>query len=43
MERVLEAIEAAGPRARLRRVVIDRYLALPDPPTGFHASSPPDS
>jgi ABC-type branched-subunit amino acid transport system substrate-binding protein len=29
MRRVLDAIEAAGPQARLRRVVIERYLALP--------------
>jgi branched-chain amino acid transport system substrate-binding protein len=37
MQRVLEAIEAAGPRARLRRVTIARYLALPAPPTEFSA------
>jgi branched-chain amino acid transport system substrate-binding protein len=35
MQRVLEAIEAAGPRARLRRVTIDRYLKLPAPSTEF--------
>jgi len=39
MQRVLDAIEAAGPRARLRRVTIDRYLALPAPSTRFSASS----
>ena len=37
MQRVLQAIEAAGPRARLRRVTIDRFLALPAPPTRFSA------
>jgi ABC-type branched-subunit amino acid transport system substrate-binding protein len=37
MQRVLEAIEAAGPRARLRRVTISRFLALPAPPTEFSA------
>ncbi|HEX5622435.1 MAG TPA: hypothetical protein VFX51_28685 [Solirubrobacteraceae bacterium] len=35
MQRVLEAIEAAGPRARLRRVTIDRFLKLPAPSTAF--------
>jgi ABC-type branched-subunit amino acid transport system substrate-binding protein len=29
MRRVLDAIEAAGPHARVRRVVIERYFALP--------------
>jgi branched-chain amino acid transport system substrate-binding protein len=37
MQRVFEAIEAAGPRARLRRVTIARFLALPAPPTRFSA------
>jgi hypothetical protein len=37
MQRVLQAIEAAGPRARLRRVTIARYLALPAPSTEFWA------
>jgi len=37
MQRVLEAIEAAGPRARLRRVTIARFLALPAPSTRFSA------
>jgi branched-chain amino acid transport system substrate-binding protein len=37
MQRVFEAIEAAGPRARLRRVTIDRFLALPEPSTRFSA------
>jgi hypothetical protein len=37
MQRVLEAIEDAGPRARLRRVTIARYLALPAPSTEFSA------
>jgi branched-chain amino acid transport system substrate-binding protein len=35
--RVLEAIAAAGPRANLRREVVDRYLALPPPPERFTA------
>ena len=35
--RVLEAIEAAGPRGRLRREVVERYLALPPPPERFTA------
>jgi branched-chain amino acid transport system substrate-binding protein len=35
--RVLEAIEAAGPRARFRREVVERYLALPPPPERFTA------
>jgi ABC-type branched-subunit amino acid transport system substrate-binding protein len=35
MRRVLEAITDAGSRARMRRVVIERYLALPAPDTGF--------
>ena len=37
MRRVLEAIEAAGRRANLRRVVVERYLALPPPPERFTA------
>ena len=35
--RVLDAIEAAGRRASLRRVVAERYLALPPPPERFTA------
>ena len=35
MRRVLDAIDAAGKRARLRRVVIERYLALPAPAERF--------
>ena len=35
--RVLDAIEAAGPRGRLRREVVERYLALPPPPERFTA------
>ena len=34
---MLEAIEAAGPRANLRREVVERYLALPPPPERFTA------
>ena len=34
-QRVLDAIEAAGPRARHRRMTIARYLALPAPSTEF--------
>ena len=34
---VLEAIEAAGRRANLRRVVAERYLAQPPPPERFTA------
>jgi ABC-type branched-subunit amino acid transport system substrate-binding protein len=37
MRRVLDAIAAAGPRARLRREVIARYLALPPAADGFTA------
>jgi branched-chain amino acid transport system substrate-binding protein len=37
MRRVLEAIGDAGGRARLRRVVAERYLALPPAETGFTA------
>jgi ABC-type branched-subunit amino acid transport system substrate-binding protein len=36
MQRVLDAIEAAGPRARYRREVIDRYVALPEPNLSFY-------
>ena len=35
--RVLDAIEAAGPRARVRREVAERYLALPPLPERFTA------
>ena len=35
--RVLDAIEAAGPRGRLRREVAERYLALPPLPDAFRA------
>ncbi|HWM12068.1 MAG TPA: hypothetical protein VNO82_22090 [Solirubrobacteraceae bacterium] len=35
--RVLEAIEAAGARANLRREVVRSYLALPPPPEEFTA------
>ena len=34
---VLDAIEAAGPRGRLRREVVERYLAQPPPPEAFTA------
>jgi branched-chain amino acid transport system substrate-binding protein len=37
MRRVLQAIEDAGPRGRLRRVVAERYFALPEPPFAFRA------
>jgi branched-chain amino acid transport system substrate-binding protein len=37
MRRVLEAIAGAGPRGRLRRVVAERYLALPPVADGFTA------
>jgi branched-chain amino acid transport system substrate-binding protein len=37
MRRVLDAITAAGSRARLRREVIARYLALPPADDGFTA------
>ena len=37
MRRVLDAIEAAGPRARLRREVVEHYLALPPPREAFRA------
>jgi branched-chain amino acid transport system substrate-binding protein len=37
MRRVLEAISDAGARARVRRVVAERYLALPPAETGFTA------
>jgi ABC-type branched-subunit amino acid transport system substrate-binding protein len=37
MRRVFEAIEAGGGRARLRHVTIERFLALPAPPTDFTA------
>jgi ABC-type branched-subunit amino acid transport system substrate-binding protein len=37
MRRVLEAITDAGPRARLRRVVVQRYFALPAPDERFTA------
>jgi branched-chain amino acid transport system substrate-binding protein len=36
MQRVLDAIEAAGPRARLRRETIAAYLALPPASTRFY-------
>jgi hypothetical protein len=36
MQRVLDAIEAAGPRARLRRVTIEKYLALPPASKRFY-------
>ena len=39
MRRVLDAIEAAGPRGNLRRAVIDAYRALPAPPRGFTSFS----
>jgi branched-chain amino acid transport system substrate-binding protein len=35
--RVLDAIEAAGTRARVRREVVERYLTLPPPPERFTA------
>ena len=35
--RVLDALEAAGPRARLRRAVVERYLAAPPPQEAFTA------
>jgi branched-chain amino acid transport system substrate-binding protein len=37
MRRVLQAIEDAGPRARLRRVLAERYFALPEPAFAFRA------
>jgi branched-chain amino acid transport system substrate-binding protein len=37
MRRVLEALEAAGTRANLRREVVERYLALPPAPEAFTA------
>jgi ABC-type branched-subunit amino acid transport system substrate-binding protein len=37
MRRVLEAISGAGDRARLRRVVVERYLALPPAAESFTA------
>jgi branched-chain amino acid transport system substrate-binding protein len=37
MRRVLDALAAAGPRANLRRVVAEQYLALPPPQDGFTA------
>jgi ABC-type branched-subunit amino acid transport system substrate-binding protein len=37
MRRVLDAIAGAGRRANLRRVVAERYLALPPLPDGFTA------
>jgi branched-chain amino acid transport system substrate-binding protein len=43
VRRVLEAIEAAGPRARLRRVVAARYFALPEPRRDFRVLSSPAS
>jgi ABC-type branched-subunit amino acid transport system substrate-binding protein len=36
MQRVLDAIEAAGPRARFRREVIAQYLALPPASDRFY-------
>jgi len=38
--RVLEAMDAAAPRANLRTAVIDAYLDLPRPPEGFTAFRP---
>jgi branched-chain amino acid transport system substrate-binding protein len=35
--RILDAIEAAGPRGRLRRAVVERYLAQPPPQEAFTA------
>jgi branched-chain amino acid transport system substrate-binding protein len=35
--RVIEAIRAAGPRANLRRVVVEQYMALPPVADGFTA------
>ena len=37
MRRVLQAISDAGPRARLRQAVVERYLALPPAADGFTA------
>jgi branched-chain amino acid transport system substrate-binding protein len=37
MRRVLQAITEAGSRARLRRVVVERYMALPPAADGFTA------
>jgi hypothetical protein len=38
--RILEAIRAAGSRANLRRVVVERYMALPAVPHRFTAFRP---
>jgi branched-chain amino acid transport system substrate-binding protein len=43
MRRVLQAIADAGPRARLRRIVIQRYFALPPVSHGFRLVSSPAS
>jgi branched-chain amino acid transport system substrate-binding protein len=43
MRRVLEAIADAGPRAHLRRIVIERYFALPPASHGFRLISSPAS
>jgi branched-chain amino acid transport system substrate-binding protein len=43
MRRVLQAIEDAGPRAHLRRIVIERYFALPPASHGFRLISSPAS
>ncbi len=43
MRRVLQAISHAGPRAHLRRVVIERYFALPPVSHGFRLVSSPAS
>jgi ABC-type branched-subunit amino acid transport system substrate-binding protein len=38
--RILVAIRAAGPRANLRRAVVERYMAEPPPAEGFTAFRP---
>jgi branched-chain amino acid transport system substrate-binding protein len=43
MRRVLQAIADAGPRAHLRRIVIERYFALPPVSHGFRLISSPAS
>jgi branched-chain amino acid transport system substrate-binding protein len=43
MRRVLQAIADAGPRAHLRRIVIQRYFALPPAEHGFRLISSPAS
>jgi hypothetical protein len=35
--RVIAAIRAAGPQANLRRVVVEKYMALPPPAEAFTA------